>query len=266
MSTGPPPNLTPEQPPGDEHRSAAMIRSIAAHPIDMARLMDELHRPVIDEDSLIDLVHRSSREAVRILSGVDWAGVTAQFAGAPFTAAHSEHRVLVVDEGQYGQGDGPCLQAMQTGRAVTMTSEEVTERWPVLDRAVQAAGVRSFHAEPLHAGTRTVGCLNLYGAKPGTLTPDPDLLSVITEYLDRGLTDYSAAQPAAADANQLQEMLRTRLRLNQAVGVLMAVHGVDSTTAQNLLDQQAIDHSSTLIDAALTVIALHTPTGDPLAE
>src|SRR4051812_46739897 len=186
MSTRPPrhgTNGTPEQ-PDDSQRSAAMTRALAAHPTDLARLTNELHRRVSDEDSLIDLMHRSSREAVRMLSGVDWAGVTAQFAGFPFTAAHTEQLVLVVDEGQYGQGDGPCLQALRTGHAVTMSSEEVSARWPLLDRAVRAVGVRTFHAQPLHARNQAVGCLNLYGGKPGTLNPDPDLLAVLTEYLD----------------------------------------------------------------------------------
>jgi hypothetical protein len=228
--------------------------------------MTELRRRVSDEDSLFDLMHRSSREAVRILSGVDWAGVTAQFAGKPFTAAHTEQRVLIVDEGQYGQGDGPCLQALRTGRAVTMSSEEVTDRWPVLARAVHVAGVRSFHAEPLHIRDHTVGCLNLYGAKPGTLTPDPDLLTVLLEYLDRGLTDYTAAHPEENDAWQLQDMLHSRFQVNQAVGVLMAVHGVDVTTAQDLLAEEATNSNTTLVDAAQVVIRRHVPSIDPTAE
>src|SRR3954471_5733223 len=81
--------------------SAALIRALAAHPEDIARLVEELHRRVTDEDSLLDLMHRTSREAVRMITDVHWAGVTAQFAGAPFTAANTDSRVLVVDEGQY---------------------------------------------------------------------------------------------------------------------------------------------------------------------
>jgi hypothetical protein len=269
MSTGPPPNGTngiPESPNDSTQRSAAMTRALAAHPTDMARLTTELRRRVSDEDSLIDLMHRSSREAVRMLSGVDWAGVTAQFAGSPFTAAHTEQLVLVVDEGQYGQGDGPCLQALRTGRAVTMSSEEVSARWPLLDRAVRAAGVRSFHAQPLHARNHAVGCLNLYGGKPGTLNPDPDLLAVLTEYLDRGLTDYSARQPTDTDPAQLHDMLRIRLRINQAVGVLMAVHGIDATTARDLLDQEAGDTEQPLAEIAGAIIRRHTPASDTTTE
>lgn len=251
---------------GDMPRSAAVMRAAAAHPADVDRLLSELRRPVSDGDSLIDLMHRCSKEAVRLLVGVDWAGVTAQFAGPAFTAAHTEHRVLIVDEGQYGQGDGPCLQAVRTGRRVRMSSEDVADRWPVLDKAVQAVGVRSFYAVPLHAEDHTVGCLNLYGGQPGTLTPDPDLVTVLTEFLDCGLSDYAAAQPGGTAAALLQGVLRSGFELNQAVGVLMAVHGVNAGTARDLLDQRADEQDTSLIDAAHSVIRQHTPTGDPIAE
>lgn len=190
-----PSSTPPATPPSTP--SAAFLRALAAHPLDMARLIEELHRRVHDEDSLIDLMYRATQEAVRLVDDVDWAGVTAQFSGPPFTAASTNRRVMIVDEGQYGQGDGPCLQAMRTDQVITMTSDQVAQRWPVLNQAVRAAGVQAFHAEPLHARQHPVGCLNLYSATHGGLqNPDPDLLVVLTEYLNRGLTDYSATNPA----------------------------------------------------------------------
>src|ERR1700712_4950109 len=176
-------------------RSAALLRALAAHPEQMAQLIEELHRRVRDEDTLVDLMGRASREAVRLLTDVHWAGVTAQFAGAPFTAAHTDDRVLVVDEGQYEQHDGPCLRSMRTDRTVRMTDQQVRVLWPHLADVADRAGVRSFRAEPLHARDTAVGSLNLYSATPnGLADPDPDVLTVLTEYLDRGLADYSAAQ------------------------------------------------------------------------
>jgi hypothetical protein len=184
--------------------------------------------------------------------------VTAQFAGPPFTAANTDHRVLIVDEGQYGQGDGPCLQAMHTDRAVTMTRDEVTDRWPVLAVATRAAGVRAFHAEPLHARGRAVGSLNLYSATHGGLRdPDPDVLTVLTGYLDRGLTDYSAAQPGEPDAHRLQQILRRRQVINQAVGALMAAHGISAAEALQSLVEQAGENSP-LEQFARQVITRHT--------
>ena len=241
----------------DSEISPALIRALAAHPEDIARVIEELHRRVTDEDSLLDLMHRTSKEAVRMVTDVHWAGVTAQFAGPPFTAANTDTRVLIVDEGQYGQGDGPCLTAMRTDRMVAMTEKEVADRWPLLAAATEAAGVHAFRAAPLHARGRAVGSLNLYSATVGGLQdPDADVLTVLTEYLDRGLTDYSASQPGEPDAVRLQTSLARRHLINQAVGALMAAHGFSAAQAMESLREQAGDRS--LEQAAREVIAQHT--------
>ncbi len=235
--------------------SPALTRALSARPDEIGSMMDELHRRVYDEDSLIDLMRRSSRQAVQLLSGVQWAGVTAKFSGPAFTVAHTDDRVLVVDEGQYGQGDGPCLQAIATGSVVRMTSDEVNRRWPILARAVVEAGVRSFHAEPLHAGDTTVGCLNLYSAQPDELPDaDTDVVAVLTEYLDRGLTDYSSTQPGETDARRLQDQLRARYLTNQAVGVVMARDGIGAEQAREALQTEAVVLGRSVLDVALALV------------
>jgi ANTAR domain len=210
-------------------------------------------------------MYRASYEAVRLVDDVDWAGVTAQFAGPAFTAASTHRRVMIVDEGQYGQGDGPCLQALRTDRPVSMTIEQVVDQWPILAAAAREAGVRAFHAEPLHARHRAVGCLNMYSATTGGLQdPDPDLLVVLTEYLDRGLADYSAAQPGEPDAHRLQETLRVRFTVNQALGVLMATHGITADQAGASFQQRLAETPDTSPEqVALDIITENTNTPNP---
>jgi GAF domain-containing protein len=246
-------------------RSAQLLRVLASRPLGMARLMEELHRRVHDEDSLIDLMYRASHEAVRLFDDVDWAGVTAQFAGPAFTAASTNRRVMIVDEGQYGQGDGPCPQAMRTDRPVSMTDEQVADRWPILAAAARDTGVRAFHAEPLHTRQRPVGCLNMYSATTeGLQDPDPDLLVVLTEYLDRGLTDYFAAQPGELDAHRLQVTLRIRFTINQAIGVLMATHGITADQASTSFHQRLVETPNvTAEQTALDIINDYTKSPAP---
>lgn len=236
--------------------SAALLRALAAHPEQMADLMEALHRRVVDEDSLLDLMGRASREAVRLLDDANWAGVTAQFAGTPFTAAHTDDKVLVVDEGQYGQGDGPCLTAMRENRDVAMTADEVQDLWPHLAAIADTAGVRAFLAKPLHARERAVGSLNLYSARAqGLRTPDPDVVTVLTEYLDRGLTDYSAAQPGEQQALRIRQRLLERQTIHSAVGVLMARHDLSAADAADLLNRQAAHQGRPVHEVASTILA-----------
>ena len=215
--------------------------SSAAHRIRMVELMLVLHRRVHDEDSLLDLLARASREAVRLIDDADWAGVTLRFAGEPFTAAHTDPRVLVVDQGQYGQGDGPCLAAMRTDQWVAVTGTQTRPRWPHLARIAEAAGVRAYLATPLHAGNRAIGSLNLYSARPaGLRTPDPDVLTVLTGYLDRGLTDYSAAHPGRDGSLTVQQLLRDRRVIAHAVDILVLLNPASTAAdATERLTQRA---------------------------
>lgn len=226
----------------------------------MATLIEALHRRAVDADSLLDLMGRIARQAVQLLPAVQWAGVTAQFdAEAPLTAGHTDQRVLVVDEGQDTAGAGPCLQAMRSGRPVAMTLVQVAARWPHLARSAQDVGVRSFLAVPLHVDGRPVGVLNLYSAAEAVPEPDPDFVTVLTEYARRGLTDYLAHQPEAVTGAALRVAVAQWTVVEQAVGVLMHRYGFTADYAMDVLADQARDWNRTRPEQAEHIIAEHTP-------
>lgn len=249
------------EPADDCEMSPALQRAFAAHPTDMTHLIDELHRRVHDEASLLDLMARAAREAVRMILDVDWAGVTAQFVGQPFTAAHTDQRVLIVDEGQYDQGDGPCLAAARTDRSVAMTIDQVRLRWPRLALVADAAGVEGFLARPLHSRAQAVGSLNMYSARSGGVrAPDPDVLTVLIEYLERGISDYSAAQLGEEQALRIKNALANRQAVDHAIGVLMALLHLDAEQAAFVLESESERRALDQAVVAAEVIAHHTMT------
>lgn len=184
-----------------------------------------------------------------------WAGVTAQFGSLPFTGTHTDQRVLVVGERQYALDDGPCLRAMRTDSPVSMTVAEVTATWPVLGAASAQAGIHSFLAVPLHVHREPFGALNLYSAEPTVDQIDPDLLAVLTEYVDRGLTDFRDLKPQPTAEIALRTAVNGWVVVEQAVGVLMEVHGFTAHYAREVLSDQAEDWGRTLPEQAAKVIA-----------
>ncbi len=239
----------------------ALLRSLAANPPIMADLIGALHRRVRDAPSLVDLMGRAAREAVRLLPGVHWAGVTAQFGGRPFTGTSTDPRVLVVDESQYSTDDGPCLRAMRTDTPVSMTVAEVTATWPVLGTAASQAGIRSFLAVPLHVDGEPFGAFNLYSAEPTADLVDPDVLAVLTEYLDRGLTAFRNLDLQPTVEAALRTAVDGWVVVEQAVVVLMNGHGFTADYARDVLSDQAQDWGRTLPEQAADVIARDSPSG-----
>jgi len=230
----------PHHPPGQQPVSERLLRALSAHPDRAADLVQALNGPVTDGASLLDLMNRASGEAVRLLPDVHWAGVTAQFGpDGPFTVGHSDQAVLLIDEHQYEQHDGPCLRAMRTDQAITMSLHEVQVCWPELAATARLVGVQSFAAQPLHVADRAVGSLNLYCATPVTMPDlDPDLLAVLIEYLGRGLTAYAQAQPVAT-SQTLRAALADRAAMGLAIGVLAERYRCDPRHARQRLYEQA---------------------------
>jgi GAF domain-containing protein len=257
MTSSPPPG-----PPDEGVVSPALLRALAAHPELMADLIPALNVPIRSAEDLLDLMGRASREAVRLLDDVQWAGVTAQFPDEdPFTTAHTDDTVLIVDEYQYAQQDGPCLQAMRTDRRIRMTLTDVRARWPQLADGAQAAGVHSFLALPLHVRDQAVGSMNLYSSDPHGFAdpePDPDILAVLTEYLDRGLTTYTEQQPTAL-APTLRAAMTARTVIEQAVGVLMATNHINAGHARDLLRRQAHGAGVTTVGHAEHILDKQQP-------
>ena len=245
--------------PAESPPSSALLRSLAANPLVMADLISALHRRVRDAPGLVDLMGRAAREAVRLLPGVHWAGVSAQFGGSPYTGTSTDPRVLVVDESQYALDDGPCLRAMRTDSRVGMTSAEVTATWPTIAAAAQESGIHSFLAVPLHVDGEPFGSLNLYSAEPTADMVDPDVLAVLTEYLDRGLTDFSHLHLQPTTDIALRTAVAGWVVVEQAVGVLMEVHGFTADYAREVLSDQAEDWGRTLPEQVADVITRDSP-------
>lgn len=252
--------------PPQRPATSAFLRASAAYPGQTAEMVASLLRPARTADDLLDLLDRACREAVRTIGDVDWAGISAYLGGPPFTAAHTAQRVLIVDEGQYAENDGPCVQAVRTDTQVAMTLDEVSGRWPHLTQAATDAGVLSFLALPLHAAGKAVGSLNLYSAHAGGVrNPQPDLLTVLAELLDRGLGDYLSVLPLQLRAQQLLAALTERVTINTAVGILMAKADIDHHAADDQLRGTADRLGVSTAALAALIVGEHLPPANETA-
>jgi len=241
-------------PTGDSPISESALRALAANPVVMADLIQALHRRVHDSDTLLDLMGRVAREAVKLVDGVEWAGVTAQFAAGPFTTAYTDNRVLFVDERQYADQDGPCLRAMRTGTRINASRAEAEATWPHLAAIADSVDIHSFLALPVRGRPASIGSLNMYGPDDAITEPDGDLLAVLTDYLNRGFSDFSRSRHGSVAEAALRDALTNWGRVEQAVGVMMDVYGFSVDYARDVLDDRAADAGRTLAEQAEHVV------------
>ena len=72
----------------------------------------------------------------------------------------------LMDHGQAIDGDGPCLHALRSGVAVSVTDYTSDTRWPGASSRAAGAGVRSSVSLPLRTGALVLGALNVYSDSP----------------------------------------------------------------------------------------------------
>ena len=117
------------------------------------------------------------------------AGVTLISAGeAPHYIAASDEFALRFEQLQCEVGQGPCLLAFESGKAVTVPDLGVEDRFPLFTPAAFDAGLAAVFTFPLHHGEKRLGALDLYRDVPGGLDPQAmgaaqTLADVTTAYL-----------------------------------------------------------------------------------
>lgn len=159
----------------------------------------------------------------------------------PITAVASDGVSRAVDQAQYDDDAGPCLDAFRTGQSVLVDdTRTVAERWPSFSARAGAEGVLSTLALPLNAGGETLGVFNLYSTVPDAFDEQVDRdASLFVTQAAVVLANARAYWQMFDLAAGLQTAMTSRAVIEQAKGVIMSATGCDADKAFALLRQQS---------------------------
>jgi hypothetical protein len=124
---------------------------------------------LVETTDLGDLLGAVTELAVQSVPGCESASITMIRDGAPATVASSDARALNLDETQYSEGEGPCLQAVRTDSIVRVDDlAAATPGHPAWRVAATKVGVNGTLSVPIAADANIAAALNLYtGARTG---------------------------------------------------------------------------------------------------
>ena len=184
---------------------------------------------------------------------VDYAAISAGQGDTATTVALSNDVVLDVDEAQYLDDRGPCLQARDTSRPVAADDIALTVKWPKFREEAVRLGLRSSLSIPLWAARgRAVAALNLYARHPHALSAlstavdvafdDPSSVHSLPEMttLDHGSTQL---------INGLIDAMTIQREIHIGIGIISIRHGTTPDAAYLILREQADAHGQSLPDA-----------------
>ncbi|WIB77971.1 GAF and ANTAR domain-containing protein [Curtobacterium sp. MCPF17_002] len=157
---------------------------------------------------------------------------------------------------QLEAGEGPCIEAFTTARAVSVeTPAEMRRRWPRFAAASAELGYAAVHSVPLRLRETILGSMNLFRESTGALNAEDAIAArALTDVATISILQQRTTEHADLVRSQLQQALESRVVIEQAKGFLSHTHQVNLDTAFTLLRSHARSHQSRLADTARAVV------------
>jgi GAF domain-containing protein len=191
----------------------------------------ELAGIVLHESDLTSTLTEICRIATRAVPQVEAASITTLQQGRPQALASDEWGQRL-DELQYVEHEGPCLDAYRTGNVFRVEDFHRDSRWPAYSRRALAQGAVSMLSIPMSAEGLLIGALNLYSREPAAFDPAAVSLAEIVAGHAGLASQVAAAFFGHRDlARDLSEAVRSRATIEQAKGIVMAQQGCSAEKA-----------------------------------
>jgi GAF domain-containing protein len=223
---------------------------------EVTHALDGLASTLEQDEDLSVVLHRGCLQAVHAVPEADMASITLLRAGAPYTATATGDGARRIDQAQYDAGQGPCLEAARTGTIQRVEVSEAARRWPAFTAAAGDSAAASYLSAPLFVDNEYQGSLNLYSTgKAGFDDLDAALVELYTTAAEAALRGARRYMTARETVGQLRTALTSRAVIEQAKGMLMAVHRVSEDEAFDMLVTQSQEQNVKLREVAERFVA-----------
>jgi hypothetical protein len=197
-----------------------------------------------------DLIVIAQLAADRV-AAVSYASVTSRDTEGYTTVAASSDLAVAVDEAQYADDAGPCLDALAAGWPAGVPDIAATMTWPRFRETAVELGLHASLSVPLFAGRGTpIAALNLYGRRPEEMRSL--IQAVLSVFEDGGgHGDVSGLDAGTRElVAGLTGAFAVRSVIQQAMGVVMSVSGYGPHGAYLALCSRAVEAGAPLAEIA----------------
>ena len=222
---------------------------------DTAFELAQLAGLVLSEPDVDAALTRVTQVAVAVVDDCDGASLTMRRAGVPDAPAANDDWALSLDELQFAEQEGPCLNCLREGSVLRSRDLAADERFPSYGPRAAERGARSSLSLPLAADGRTVGALNLYSRTPDAFDREAlalgELLAAHAALAVQAAMAYYSSRDLAA---QMRSAMSSRALIEQAKGVLVEREGISAESAFDRLVEQSQAANRKLRDIAADLV------------
>ena len=162
-----------------------------------------------------------------------------------------------LDELQFDLGEGPCWDALNTGRPVLEPDLWTTqnERWPVFSRALDRREVGALFAFPMTVGHLRIGAIDLYASEPTDLSREhTQQASRLAGLVARAVLRIAVAAPTDEPMEATKHSRRT---IHQATGMVLAQLDIPAEEATLVIQGHAFATGRSMMSVADDIISGH---------
>lgn len=192
----------------------------------------ELAKLAISARPLTEILQRTTELTRAVLGPPVEVSVTLVDGEDATTPAATVEWAVRLDEAQYRRGWGPCLDSARSGHPILVADTSAEPRWPEFTDAARAAGVASSLSVPLPVQRHVIGALNVYARERETFRDGRvEMAEQFASYAAVAIGNTALYLTSAKLAAQMQEAIASRAVIEQAKGILMALHRCDEDQA-----------------------------------
>jgi GAF domain-containing protein len=156
---------------------------------------------------------------------------------------------------QLRTGEGPCVEAFRTRKAVIVVDIERMTQWPAFRRVALGEGYRAVHAVPLKVGDQPLGAMNLFSTRPGDLNDvDAQVAQALADIASIAIVTNRLHARHELVHRQLQSALDSRVTIEQAKGVVSEQRGESTEDAFRRIRSYARDGGLRLQSVASQIV------------
>jgi GAF domain-containing protein len=216
----------------------------------------ELAKIVLGEQPLTTILYRIAELTQQVVPGADDVSVTLITPDGARTAAFTGSRAPMLDERQYSDGFGPCMDAAASGQAIMIEDTSRGDMYPGFSSQACRAGIHRTLSIGIITIHDTSAAINIYGAGPtGPFDQAAqDIATTFAGYAAVALLNAARYQDTLLQVQQMRQAMASRATIEQAKGILMRDRGCTPEEAFEILKTMSSQTHRKLRDVAQAVV------------
>jgi transcriptional regulator with GAF, ATPase, and Fis domain len=207
------------------------------YPAELLESVAAISRLITSEETVQSTVARIAELSVIAVDGANLCGISLVKGKKVQTMAVTDDIGLVVDELQIETGEGPCMSSIEEQATFYIPDMATDETWPIFSKkAAQLTGISSLLGYVLHVDKGALGALNVMSFQVDAFDEDAIAAgAVFAAQAGVALANALTHQKNEQKVEQLEEGIRTRQVIGEAVGIIMATRKIPAEKAFEIL-------------------------------